>query len=328
MLKRHFERYFRKLFELEVYQSIGQSISQGKLISRETGASFSIINCIPRFVGSKNYTDNFSLQWNRFKKTQFDSYTGMPLTANRTWSNTKWNPGEMEGKRLLEVGSGAGRFTEIFCKVKGLEVVSFDYSNAVDANYESNKNDHLLIFQGDIFELPLEKMSFDFVFCYGVLQHTPDPEMAFNAILEYLLPGGKFSIDVYRRMYTLAPWYFPKYFWRPITSRMDPDKLLKVVESYIPLWLPVDTFIKRIPKIGSYLAGMIPIPCWNYFYLGLSPEKCLEWAIMDTFDALAPKYDIPKTKKEIGRWCDSPFLDEIDIFYGSNGIVANGSKKT
>lgn len=325
---RLYEQFLAKCFEIK--QAIvedsegGKVVREGLLISKDDKRRYPIRNYIPRFVGSKNYADSFGLQWNRFKKTQFDSHTGKPLTADRFWKNTKWEAGAMSGKKLLEVGSGAGRFTEILLQIDGLTVVSMDYSNAVDANYENNKTNRLFLFQGDLYDMPLEKRSFDYVFCYGVLQHTPAPEEAFHAILEFLKPGGLFSVDVYRRMYIPVPWYFPKYFWRPLTTKLAPATLLKIIEFYIPLWLPIDTMIKKIPKLGSYLAGILPIPCWNYWDLDFGYSQRLEWAVMDTFDALAAKNDFPQRRKDIEMWCNEPCVTDVDIFFGSNGIVANG----
>jgi ubiquinone/menaquinone biosynthesis C-methylase UbiE len=330
VLLAHYERYLSGRFELraEVIEEVNghKAVKKGTLTDRDNRREYTIDNYIPRFTGTDNYAASFGLQWNKFKRTQFDSHTGRPFTAERLWHNTKWNPEKMRGKTLLEVGSGAGRFTEVLLQTGGLEIVSFDFSSAVDANYESNKSDRLLLFQGDLHNLPLEKKSFDYVFCYGVLQHTPHPEKSFYAILDFLKPGGHFSVDVYRKMYKPSPWYFPKYFWRPIATKLKPATLLKIVEFYVPLWLPIDTFIKKLPGFGSFISGMVPIPCWNYLHHDFTYRQRVEWAIMDTFDALAAKYDIPKTMAEVNGWCRNLPVERVEIFYGSNGIVVNGRK--
>ena len=38
---------------------------------------------IPRFVQSENYAKAFGMQWNKFKKTQLDSFTKQPISYNR-----------------------------------------------------------------------------------------------------------------------------------------------------------------------------------------------------------------------------------------------------
>lgn len=326
MLIENYERYLRSNFKLEVFEQVGNRVKEGELISLKDGAKHSITEFIPRFVPVDNYCNNFGLQWNHFRKSQLDSQNLHMHSFTRFWTSCGLKPKDLNGKKVLEAGSGAGRFTEILLDA-GAKVVSFDFSNAVEANYKNNDDPDLFLFQGDIYNIPLEKHSFDFVICYGVLQHTPRPYEAFVNLLEYLKPGGIFSIDHYRTFLWPNAWFHPKYIWRPITSRMDPEKLLKIVQFYIPIWLPFDTVIKKIPKLGMFLSGLIPIPCWNYLNLGLSYRQRLEWAVMDTFDALGAVYDKPLALKHIQKWCSLPELTDVAVSYGGNGIVANGTKK-
>ena len=333
----HYKKYFENNFNLLLDKKFpreepcddNEEIISGKLIRKTDQQEFLIINGIPRFLKQNeyNYSDNFGVQWNKYKKTQFDSYTGLSLTTDRFWNNTKWTKEELRGKKVLEVGSGAGRFTEILVKT-GAAVVSFDLSSAVEANYENNyKNGDLLIFQGNIYDIPFPDEYFDYVFCYGVLQHTPEPESAYRAIFKKLKKGGKISIDYYLKFSEISPWSTPKYFWRPITKNMSPTFLHKWIKFYIPIWLPIDTFLRKIPRFGNRMVALIPIPCWNYLNSGLSYKQRVQWAILDTFDALAPKYDFPKTREEVLKMVAAEDNKEADVFYGSNGVVANIIKK-
>ena len=290
------------------------------------GKDFTIRDGVPRLVRDQSYTSNFGLQWNTFKKTQLDSALGLPLTFNRFWNNTKWKPRELYGKTVLEAGSGAGRFTEILLEA-GVKLCSIDLSEAVDANWSSNRTKgDLILMQGSIYEMPFKEEYFDYVFCYGVLQHTPEPEGAYAEIWKRVKPGGKISIDYYLKTPKLEPWSNPKYFWRPHALKMNPEKLLALIRAYIPWWLPFDTFIKRIPKIGNTLGTLTMVPCWNYYYLPLSMEQKREWAVMDTFDALGAYYDYPKTLEEVRQMVSLPDATDIEVFYGSNGVVANVTK--
>lgn len=325
----HFEEYFSELYRLEIEEKSGESVFSGKLIYKtDPEHQIPIVKGIPRFVGSENYSDNFGLQWNLFKATQLDSQSGLSLTRDRFWQNTKWSSEELAGKKVLEVGSGAGRFTEVLLAA-GAKVVSFDYSSAVDANYSSNvdKGD-MLLFQANVYGIPFKDEIFDYVFCYGVLQHTPDPVKAFECIFSKLKPGGKISVDYYEKMSVPSVWYHPKHFWRPITRKMNPRFLLGIIKFYIPLYLPVDTLIKTKLRRGYEIAARIPIPCWNYLTFGLSSKQRKEWAIMDTFDALGATYDEPKTKDEVFEMVNLKSGADIEVFHGSNGIVANLRKET
>ncbi|MBI5413854.1 class I SAM-dependent methyltransferase [Candidatus Peregrinibacteria bacterium] len=323
MDKSQYEKYLGDRWHINISKNEGVRIVDGQLVLKNGDKKVPIVNSIPRFVERENYADNFGLQWNKFRSTQLDSYMGKPVTADRFWKNTKWAPAEIKGKAMLEAGSGAGRFTEIMLGA-GAKLASFDYSNAVEANFKNNahKGD-LFLFQGDLFDIPFDDKQFDFVFCYGVLQHTPDPEKAFYAIEKKLKPGGKISIDVYHKDGKIRPWK-SKYIWRPITTKIDPQKLLKFLKYFIPVWLPFDTAIKLIPVLRNYLGAVIP--CWNYFYMDLSLKEKVEWAVMDTFDVLAAKYDIPMTMADVDRWFKNCGYTNYEVFEGSNGIVGNGIK--
>jgi len=328
MLRAHYDRYFSRDYRLERApdsQGDDAPVETGALVRRNDDTRVDIRGGIPRFTGDGGYADSFGYQWKRFRETQLDSRNGRFESFCRLWTNTKWKPMELHGKTVLEAGCGAGRFAEVLLDA-GATVVSFDMSDAIEVNYENNHCERLCLFQGDINALPLEEAQFDFVFCYGVLQHTPDPAQSFSSLNRFLKPGGRFSVDVYARMGTPAPWYFPKYVWRPVTTGMDRDKLLKIIRCYIPIWLPIDTLVKKVPRLGSIVAGLIPIPCFNPLGKGLSYRERLEWAVLDTFDALVARYDFPQTPHDVRLWCESPLVDESEVFFGSNGIVANGRR--
>ena len=119
---------------LRVEHSAAGTVDGGEswLISDDALQRYPIRNGVPRFVPESNYADNFGMQWNRFSKTQLDSYSGHPISAKRFWGATQWRPEDLEGKLVLDVGCGAGRFAEV-ALLAGARVVALDYSTAVDA---------------------------------------------------------------------------------------------------------------------------------------------------------------------------------------------------
>lgn len=277
---------------------------------------------IIRFREDDGYNRSFALQWNRFKTNQYDAVNGTRLSMER-FAETGWSLNELAGKKVLEAGSGAGRFTRLLAEA-GARLVTFDYSAAVDANYAANGMFPNVVFmQCDIFDMPFRAEAFDYVFCHGVLQHTPDPEAAFRALAKVVAKEGRISVDVYRKDGLIRPWK-SKYLWRPITTRIPPERLLRILEWFIPKWLPIDTVIKRIPFLGTYLGSLIP--CWNYYYTELSSEQKIAWAIMDTFDALAPAYDIPMHIEDVRNWLSDGNWSDVDVRPGGNGVVGNGRR--
>lgn len=281
-----------------------------------------VVGGVVRYRQDDGYNQSFALQWNRFKTTQIDAISGSRDTLRR-FQETTWRLDELAGKRVLEAGCGPGRFTNLMATAKA-RLVSFDYSAAIDANFENHSAfENVVFLQADIFEMPFRDGVFDYVFCHGVLQHTPDPKVAFQALVRKLAPGGRISIDVYRKDGKIRPWK-SKYLWRWLTTRVKPEVLLQFLEWFIPKWLPLDTAIKRIPYLGNYLGSIIP--CWNYDSRDLSAELKVTWAVMDTFDALAPAFDNPATLFEVRQWMADAELVDVDVRPGGNGVVANGRK--
>src|SRR5437763_11214620 len=112
----------------------------------------------------------------------------MKLSEKRFFEETGWSR-DLAGEIILEVGSRSGRFTEQAAST-GAIVVSMDYSYAVEANYASNgRRENVLIVQADIYAMPFHSWYFDKVFCFGVLQHTPDVRQAFLALPPMLKAG-------------------------------------------------------------------------------------------------------------------------------------------
>jgi SAM-dependent methyltransferase/DNA-directed RNA polymerase subunit RPC12/RpoP len=285
----------------------------------ECNVKYPVKDGVPRFLSGKNYTDSFGYQWNIHRKTQLDSFSGLPITRNRLFTVTNW-PERMEGQTILEAGSGAGRFTEVLLST-GAEVFSFDYSSAVEANRLNNGHSPKLhLFQGDIYDIPLEKNSFDKVICLGVLQHTPDPERAFRCLAQHVKPGGELVIDIYAKKFTsLLHW---KYILRPLTKHIRKEILYKIIERVVPIVLPISVvFRKAFGKIGSRI-----LPIVEYSNLGLPYDLNKQWAILDTFDMYSPRYDTPQNIESVEKWFRDTGFSDVTVEYGSNGIIGKGRR--
>ncbi|MBA3765944.1 MAG: methyltransferase domain-containing protein [Acidobacteria bacterium] len=297
-------------------------IREGSLLAEETGERYRISNFIPRFVEDDSYTASFGEQWNRYRRTQLDRFNGTTLSHERFFSGTGWTKEEMRGQRILEVGGGAGRFTEVMIET-GAEIYSIDYSSAVDASWANNgPHPRLFIAQADLYRMPFQKAFFDKVFCYGVVQHTPDVKRTVMSLIPFLKPGGKIAIDIYLKLPWIHRWT-AKNWYRPLTKRMPRTMLRKFVEWYVPRWIPIDNLCQRLPVLRTVVPAIIP--CWNYTgMLPLTADQIEKWAILDTFDALSPRYDSPQTIETAREWFEEAGLLEIDVRAGGNGILAGG----
>lgn len=293
---------------------------EGSNLTDDGAEVYPVVHGIPRFA-TTGYTESFGEQWTLYRRVQLDSVTGKPHSRKRLAAGTGW--ADLTGERVLEVGCGAGRFTEVLLDF-GAEVWAVDASTAVDACLANiGENARLALVQADLFALPFRSGDFDRVFCYGVLQHTPDPRAAFLALVDKVKPGGLLAVDVYRKH--KHRWSYAKDLWRPLTTRIPREALRRIVEWYVPKWLPVDTRLSRVPKVGRFLVAVVP--CANYTgALDLTPEQLRAWAILDTFDALSPRYDLPQTLETVRDWCAEAGFVDVDVRYGGNGIEVNARR--
>jgi SAM-dependent methyltransferase len=283
---------------------------------------YPILDGIPRFVPLDNYAANFGFQWNRFRQTQLDSHSGRDVSRERFLRSTAWKPELLEGLTILDAGCGAGRFAEVALSL-GATVFAVDYSRAVEAcreNFCGHPNLHVV--QGNIYSLPFPENCFDAIYCLGVLQHTPDPRRAFLSLPRHLKPGGRLAVDIYQAGWRRA--LNTKYWLRPLTSRLPQDRLFRAVERSAPLLLGLSKNVGRVPVIGKFAQRLLPVANYDGMY-GLNRRQLKEWAVLDTFDMLAPEYDQPQTPRALHRWTHEAGLQEIEI--GKFGhLVARGRK--
>ncbi|HKR66329.1 MAG TPA: methyltransferase domain-containing protein [Thermoanaerobaculia bacterium] len=298
------------------------SLDNDALRCTQCTSVYPIVDGIPRFVPAENYAASFGFQWNRFPRTQLDSSSGVPVSRDRFFSSTVWTADELRGKRVLDAGSGSGRFAEIALSA-GARLVAIDYSAAVDAaraNLGASKD--LDVVQADMFRLPFREGTFDYVYSLGVLQHTPDPERAFRSLLPMLRSGGKIVIDVYPKTWMNLFW--PKYWFRPITRRMRGERLFRIVERLVPVLLPISRILGRIPLLGRKLRWLVPVANYEGIH-PLSDAQIREWAVLDTFDMFSPAHDHPQSAATLRRWLDEAGLASGEVVK-SGHLVARARK--
>jgi SAM-dependent methyltransferase len=300
-------------------------VQSGWLVTADGRNRYPVRDFIPRFAPHSNYADNFGMQWNAFRRTQLDSYSGQPISARRFWTATGWRAEHLAGQWVLDAGCGAGRFAEIALQA-GARVVALDYSNAVDACYANLRQyPNLHCVQGDINALPFPKGFFPYVYSFGVLMCTPNTARAFAALPPMVAAGGRLCVDFYGlRFGTLLQ---AKWVLRPITSRMPARTLFRWLQSAVPVLLPVSQFLGAIPALGLYLKRLIPVANYTGIY-PLNAEQLKEWALLDTFDMLAPKYDHPEpTARRLRCWLDGAGLTEVEVLRAGH-LVGRGHKLT
>lgn len=291
------------------------------------GHTWKIVDSIPRLVeGENHYSAAFGLQWRTFRKTQLDSYTGVPLSYERG----RRCLGESVYKSLhgsdpyyvLEAGCGAGRFTEILLKAPHAHVFSVDSSDAVDANQLNfSQNERHRIFQADIVKLPFSPHQFDLVFCLGTIEHTPSPEETIAKLYQQVKPGGSLVFDHYHLGFRSLTRFGATVF-RLFMKHLSPESGLRCTERLVRMLFPLHRTVRNVPSLRAVLSRVSPLLTYFHRFPELSDHLQYEWALLDTHDALTDWYKHPRSIGQIKRILGNLGAAEVQVVHGGNGIEA------
>jgi len=168
----------------------------GDFLVDAEGHRFPVLAGVPRICDRENYTSNFGIQWNAFRETQIDSAMGQGrISEFRFFAETAWGRDELDGLDILEVGSGAGRFSEVVLACTKANLYSVDYSSAVEANFANNgaiAPDRFHLFQASVYDMPFPDNSFDsYTIAFGI-RNVTHIDKALTEALRVLKPGGRF----------------------------------------------------------------------------------------------------------------------------------------
>ena len=283
----------------------------------EKNEEIHLINGIPRFVDDENYAAAFGLQWNIFSKTQFDSFTKQPISEKRLETALGQPLETIRGLKILEAGSGAGRFTEVLLKY-GAEVYSFDLSNAVEANYKNNiPHQNLTLFQGDILDIHFKDEFFDISLCLGVLQHTPDTIESIKELTRVLKKGGKLVIDHYK--FHLGHYLSLYFFYWSYIKRLKPQNQLKVTEFLTKIFFPIHWYFKDSPSMQFLLRRISPISFY-YGLFDLTKEQHYDFSRLDTHDKNTDHYKRHLTERGLVKVITKFKFEQYEVNHRGNGL--------
>ncbi len=297
-------------------------IAEGELHCEACAVAYSIRGGIPRFVASESYSSSFGEQWIRAGSLRSDSQTGTTYMRDTVLGRTEWPENHLDGKLVLECGCGAGDDTDVLQSLGNSTLISLDLSASVKVAYENTKsNPNVHIIQADLSRIPLREKSVDVVYCHRVLQHTPDPETSFFSMTKHLKDrGGEMFLHCYdSHLSSVLHW---KYALRPITKRIDSQRLFRILETLGPALYRLAGAFSRLPlKIGHVSLGRVFaqlfIPFYNHDDLSdrypLSPEFLYQLSLVNTFDALSPQHDHPKSPSQLRRWFVRDGFDRIEL---------------
>jgi SAM-dependent methyltransferase len=277
------------------------------------GRKFPEVRGVLRFVDAHSYADSFGYQWHKFDQTQLD-HGGRTLSDRDFRRKTGLKPEDLQGKLVLDVGCGMGRFAEVATRW-GARVVGIDLSAAAEVAARNLGGREFVALQADVFVLPFAPECFDYIYSMGVLHHTPDCEKAFKTLPQYLRPGGGIAIWLYSGY---NKWYRFSDIYRKFTHRMSTPVLHGILRVAVPFFYWLDRGLRAIPLVGRPVAGLIH----HVFPVNRHPNA--EMRVLDTFDWYSPKYQSKHTYEQVFRWFEDCGLKDLTV--GELSIGVRGRK--
>lgn len=201
-------------------------------------------------------------------------------------------------KRVLEIGCGIGTDTINFARhgarVTAVELSERSLGIARQRAKVYQLEDRIRFYQANAEEMnrvvPVE--SYDLVYSFGVIHHTPNPERVVNEIRNYVRPGSTIKLMVYHRHSWKVLWIVLKFgrgqFWRlpelvaryseaqegcPVTYTFTKKKIIQLLSRYgfkvTELWAD-HIFPYRIPDYAQdrYV---------KEWYFRWMPEQFFRW---------------------------------------------------
>jgi SAM-dependent methyltransferase len=185
--------------------------------------------------------------------------------------------GPLEGRRLVEVGCGTGRFTAAF-EHAGAEVTGVDNAPAMLARTASRTDAALLL--ADAHTLPLPDDTFDVAIAVTLLEFADDPQRIVAELVRVTRPGGRVVVATlnlhspwglaHRRELRRPPWsgacLFTRQQLRALLAGQGGLRLHAAL--YAPGMLPGFAPLARVaesvgrwtPGIGAFQIAVLELP--------------------------------------------------------------------
>lgn len=159
-------------------------------------------NIVEAEVGTEEFfriLDRQFFEWNK------PLHTNKPFGRIFPYENYK-------GKKILEIGCGLGSMALLWAR-EGGNITAVDLSPfSVELTRRRFEIFNIpgRLMEEDANNLTFEDNSFDYVYSWGVLHHSPDIERSISELFRVLKPAGEFGVMVYNR-HSIMYWYMISY---------------------------------------------------------------------------------------------------------------------
>jgi hypothetical protein len=141
-----------------------------------------------------------------------------------------------------------------------------------------------------------------------------------HALYQHVAPGGWLVVDHYHHV---ALTRLTQQLLRLVFLRMSPEASLRRSEWLVRVLLPLHVRLRRHERL---LARLSPVVSHERAYPGLDPQLKVEWAAVDTHDALTDRHKHTRSVRSLQRTLASFGAADIVVARGGNGVEARARR--
>jgi len=302
----------RGALELHVSERDDEHVMRGSLVCTACGETFRITRGVPRMnhelAPLRGVAEVFSYEWKLHHRGDLETDTLYGYTAQQDWQllcrALAVTDGGLVGQAVLDAGCGSARFTQQLGE-RGVGVaIGVDIIDAVDdAFVVTREMPNVHIVQANIAAPPLRAEAFDYIWCRGVLHHTPDPRGGHRALARLVRKGGTLYVWVYAKRFSI------------FHSLKDVFDALRITRLPLPALFALCKAIAypSVALLALYravraLPGLRPR---NARQLQTVRARGLRELQLTWFDALAPAIHSRHTEAEVVAWFEGEGFENI-----------------
>lgn len=141
------------------------------------------------------------------------------------------------GRRLLEIGAGFGRLTELYAGFE--QVILFDYSKSQlrQAQARLGRSERYIYVAGDFYNPPFVDSLFDGATMVRTIHHAQDVPRALQQVGRVLSPAGTFILEFAnkRHLKAILRYWLRRQTWNPFA--LEPVEFVELNFDFHPKWM-------------------------------------------------------------------------------------------
>jgi len=121
------------------------------------------------------------------------------------------------GRRMLELGAGAGRNTERYQGFEQIVLLDYSVTQLEQARERLGTGSRYIYVAADVYHMPFDSTPFDAATMIRTLHHLSDPGIALQQVRQVLTPGATFILEFAskRNLKAILRWIARRQTWNP-----------------------------------------------------------------------------------------------------------------